>query len=856
MARIEASFEHALDMTPNQPDMDSSVPAWFLENCVKIVQDLTECGIPLVVRENLALEHGRNQETNELDAEVYEVDSDVYEPLQRLLLPKTSDMVDEHPSDLLPTRRFLKDSVHLHLPDPTGGSHFLTAVVERFASEAGADIVTLVLDDVNVLFDRHALTCCPLAGIDGDIYGTTGEQSERHGHTLDENESRQIKEAQIAKATNFSLTVLLSSPGIKRAKRQIQNSMPEKAPFILYLPKVKSLLDVYQSRFVEALRDALRDITSNGLIISVTTGDELDTRSHHIQIALSDPDYTSGTDRNLDFVEGDKSSCRAPNVKILQEIGLDPEMVVIPMVPVCSRSQRLLFDKHRKLEDSHEQQNVRLVQQSTRQSFIELRSSSIVQPYADWSFLKGTPVHEQFVKYVLSGADEIFRNFGYKPTAKQAEDRATEDTQMTELKIKKAILAFGRRMQALNDWCSSPEVESRWSSFPSQAQSVIREIQNDKDSFEWEQRFLDRLINPDDVEEGWSQIALEPDTKEAIQQLIHQPTNDSMRSYGILKRGRIGGALLYGPPGTGKTHLARVLARESKSITICASAADLESKYVGETEKAIQGLFNLGQMLSPCTIFLDEADALFRSRKSDDTSWERSRVNQLLHEMDGLKKSKSPPFTLLATNFPNDLDSAVLRRVPSRIHIGLPSLEARQQMFRIYLAEEMLHPDVNLCHLAKRSQGYSGSDIQTVCVQAALICDTFIGDDARRQITNTHFDKAFQRSAPTVSQGALAKIRAFSKEYDPAALESREPIGKCRAIYYVDRDRFTSNGAAVCESGDKIAVLSNWDMPMVLRPNGEYYEVVGFRFVEGLVKTEVAAGMGQGLRQTEKLSLC
>ncbi|KAI4144181.1 MAG: hypothetical protein LQ341_002704 [Variospora aurantia] len=149
--------------------------------------------------------------------------------------------------------------------------------------------------------------------------------------------------------------------------------------------------------------------------------------------------------------------------------------------------------------------------------------------------------------------------------------------------------------------------------------------------------------------------------------------------------------------------------------------------------------------------------------------------------MDGLKKSRSAPSTLLATNFPKQLDSAVLRRVPSRIHIGLPSLEARQHIFQIYLAEEELHPDVNLCDLAEKSQGYTGSDIQTVCVQAPLICDTFIGHDARRHIMNTHFDKAFRKSAPTVPQGTLAKMKDFSKEYNPAALERKETNGQNRS---------------------------------------------------------------------------
>lgn len=190
-------IKHVIDMTSDQADMDSSPPAWFLDSCVKTVQDLAECDIPLIVRDNVTSGHGCNQELSELDAVVYEVDSAVYEPLQRLLFPKTSDLVEEHPSDLLPARRFVKNSVHLHSPDTTGGSHFLTAVVERFASDARADIITLGLDDVNDLFDRHGLSCCALAGINSAIYGTTGEQSERQSHTLDDNESRHIKEAQV-----------------------------------------------------------------------------------------------------------------------------------------------------------------------------------------------------------------------------------------------------------------------------------------------------------------------------------------------------------------------------------------------------------------------------------------------------------------------------------------------------------------------------------------------------------------------------------------------------------------------------------------------------------------------------------
>ncbi|KAL8781988.1 MAG: hypothetical protein Q9213_005753 [Squamulea squamosa] len=747
---------------------------------------MTESDIPLIIRENAMPDHFHNRAKSGSDANVYEIDSAVYEPLKRLFSSETPNTVDDQLSDSRAARCFSKDCIHLSLPrrhQTSGGSQFLTTVVEYFAKGAGADIITLGLDDIDVLADQHGLTCCPLAEIDSTIYETTGDNFARSVHTVEDGESQHMDKAQNYEPTDFSLTVLLSSPGVKSAKRQIQSSSSKDTPIIVHLPNVMSLLDVYAGRFIEELRGALREVASNGLIISTSTDwsniDQIWDAIYGRDSRLSERGKANLEQVYENFESKRNRASRLSNAETLQAIGLDPEIYLIRMVPTNSRTQRLLFDKHQKIEYSNEHRNIKLVQNLIRQLPIELHKSSIVQPYADWSFLKGTPAHEMLVKHVLDQNEvaEIFRDLRHEPTVGHAGDRDTGNRKLTDAEIKKAILAFGYRAKALDEWCDNAEDESKWSTFSPQAQNTIREIEDD-DSFEWERRFLDRLINPDDVEEGWSEIALEPDIKEAIEQLIHQQQNTSKHSYGILKRGRIGGALLYGSPGTGKTHLARVLARESKSITICASAADIENTYVGETEKAIQGLFNLGRMLSPCTIFLDEADALFKSRNSDDRSWERSRLNQLLHEMDGLKKSRSPPFTILATNFPNDLDSAVIRRVPSRIHIGLPSLEARQQIFQISLVEEKLHPDVDLCHLAERSQGYSGSDIQTVCIQAALICDTFVGDDARRYITNTHFDMAFQRSAPTVSKRALAEIKAFSKEYNPAALESIEQMDK------------------------------------------------------------------------------
>jgi SpoVK/Ycf46/Vps4 family AAA+-type ATPase len=207
---------------------------------------------------------------------------------------------------------------------------------------------------------------------------------------------------------------------------------------------------------------------------------------------------------------------------------------------------------------------------------------------------------------------------------------------------------------------------------------------------------------------------------------------------------------------------------------LCVSGADIEHKYVGETEKAIQALFNLARMLYPSMVFIDEADSLFQSREMNLHEYSRSRINQLLAEMDGLVHHKHPPFILLATNYPRQLDHAVLRRVPSLLHLGLPSTPARGKIFEIYLRDEHLDEDVKTDSLASKTMGYSGSDIKTLCVQTALLCDTYINHKSRsvRLLKNTHFLQALNRCVPTVSRPALEEISAFAAMHDPRALES------------------------------------------------------------------------------------
>ncbi|KAI1376609.1 P-loop containing nucleoside triphosphate hydrolase protein [Hypoxylon crocopeplum] len=185
-------------------------------------------------------------------------------------------------------------------------------------------------------------------------------------------------------------------------------------------------------------------------------------------------------------------------------------------------------------------------------------------------------------------------------------------------------------------------------------------------------------------------------------------------------------------------------------------------------------------MVAPSIIFIDEADALFRKRSEEDRGWERSRLNELLNQQDGLTAAKMPPFLLLATNHPNDLDDAAMRRVPARLHIGLPARAAREKIFCIFLREEAVDPSLDLQHLTRCTAGFTGSDIKTVCTQATLICQSELDkcgkSDETRVLTNEHFATALARTSPTVSRDALQQVRDFAEKFDPAAIKKMDRV--------------------------------------------------------------------------------
>jgi SpoVK/Ycf46/Vps4 family AAA+-type ATPase len=201
--------------------------------------------------------------------------------------------------------------------------------------------------------------------------------------------------------------------------------------------------------------------------------------------------------------------------------------------------------------------------------------------------------------------------------------------------------------------------------------------------------------------------------------------------------------------------------------------------YVGEGEKNVKAIFTLAKKLSPCVVFIDEADAIFCSRTgaSSRTS-HRELINQFLREWDGMNDLSA--FIMVATNRPFDLDDAVLRRLPRRLLVDLPTEEDREAVLRIHLKEEQLEPSVDLAELARRTPLYSGSDLKNLSVAAALACVREENDAAakhtgnepytypeRRILTRAHFERGMEEISASISEdmSSLSAIRKFDEQY-------------------------------------------------------------------------------------------
>ena len=185
------------------------------------------------------------------------------------------------------------------------------------------------------------------------------------------------------------------------------------------------------------------------------------------------------------------------------------------------------------------------------------------------------------------------------------------------------------------------------------------------------------------------------------------------------------GALLVGPPGTGKTLLAKAVAGEANVPFFSISGSDFVEMFVGVGASRVRDLFRQAKEKSPCIVFIDEIDAVGRARSKNggfSSNDERENtLNQLLTEMDGFG-SNSGVIILAATNRADILDKALMRagRFDRQIHVELPDLKEREEIFQVHLRGLKLADDFDVEFLAKHTPGFSGADIANVCNEAAL----------------------------------------------------------------------------------------------------------------------------------------
>ncbi|KAK7050538.1 AAA domain-containing protein [Favolaschia claudopus] len=226
---------------------------------------------------------------------------------------------------------------------------------------------------------------------------------------------------------------------------------------------------------------------------------------------------------------------------------------------------------------------------------------------------------------------------------------------------------------------------------------------------EYERTVANEVIHPDDITVKFTDIggldAIVSSLRESIIYPLVYPNLFSSSS------------LL----GCGKTMLAKALAKESGATFINIAASVLTNKWFGESNKLVAALFKLARKCQPSIIFIDEIDSFLRERSSGDHEVTGMMKAEFMTQWDGLLSSTDRILVLGATNRPNDIDSAILRRMPKRYAVPLPNLEQRLNILTLILHETPLASDFSMTALAELCSGQSGSDLREMCRNAAMV---------------------------------------------------------------------------------------------------------------------------------------
>jgi cell division protease FtsH len=278
------------------------------------------------------------------------------------------------------------------------------------------------------------------------------------------------------------------------------------------------------------------------------------------------------------------------------------------------------------------------------------------------------------------------------------------------------------------------------------------------------------------------------------------------------------GALLVGPPGTGKTLLAKAVAGEAGVPFFSMSGSDFVEMFVGVGASRVRDLFQQAKTKSPCIIFIDEIDAVGRARSKNPSMGgndeRENTLNALLTEMDGFG-TNSGVIILAATNRADMLDSALLRagRFDRQIHVDLPDLNERKEVFKVHLKPVKIDDSVDIDFLARQTPGFSGADIANVCNEAALIAARHNSQTVKKQDFLDAVDRIIgglekktkvmtqaEKRSIAIHEAGHATISWFTEFANPLVKVSIVPRGQALgAAWYLPEERVLQTKEAMLD---------------------------------------------------------
>ncbi|HUU79275.1 MAG TPA: ATP-binding protein [candidate division Zixibacteria bacterium] len=283
---------------------------------------------------------------------------------------------------------------------------------------------------------------------------------------------------------------------------------------------------------------------------------------------------------------------------------------------------------------------------------------------------------------------------------------------------------------------------------------------------------IDEIIVVEKPNVKMSQVAGLEEAKRALREAIILPMKRPDLFKGARNPWR--GILLFGAPGTGKTLLARAVATEVDATFFNVSASSIISKWLGESEKLVQQLFETAKQKQPALIFIDEVDSIASARGGGEHDAMRRVKTTLMTQMSGVTTRKEDRIVVIgATNLPWEIDPAFRSRFEKRIYINLPDLPARAKIFEIHTKGVECDDTVDFQLIGEMSDGYSGRDIQLICREAVMMPVRELDisgalDDPNiqaRQVTLEDFLAAFEKIKPSVAPEELLRHRDWAEEF-------------------------------------------------------------------------------------------